>query len=91
MLYEFVNGPSETTLAKWNDSTETFVFDRTHEPLGMRVRVRCAERRAHHLNPCTLQEVLDGPIPLAGTVTNQYASTHQDPVIRDRRRGRPDA
>src|SRR4029079_2437034 len=65
MLDEFVHGASEMALAQRDDPIQPLRFDRSHEALRMRIRVRCPIRRLHDMNPRVLDHLARGPAPFA--------------------------
>ena len=45
------DGSPKMTLAKWNETIEVFLLNRTDKSLSVRVRIRCLIGRSHHADP----------------------------------------
>jgi hypothetical protein len=63
-------GSLEMALTEWNHSIETLLFDRPHEPFGVRIGIRRLERRLYDSNPRPIEELTHGRGPLPIPITH---------------------
>ena len=83
---ELGNGPSEVALAERNDPIETFLFDRSYEPLRVGIRIGCLKRCLHDAEADLLQQPWHLPTPFPIPIADQQAMVTQQSVIRGRER-----
>ena len=65
---------AQVALTERDHSIETFLFDRPHEPFGVRIRVRRLVRRAHVLDSGLTQLFVNQFRPFRVAIANQYAT-----------------
>src|SRR5438552_1561173 len=74
---EFRDRSSKMALADRNHPIEALLFDRSHEPFGIGIRIRRLMRRLHHADSGLAQPVAHRPAPLRVAVTDQHARLDQ--------------
>ena len=73
MLDILMQSTSEMAFTHRNHPVEAFFFDRAHEALCVRIRVRRPHGRQHDVNPGVAQESLYVRAPFPIVVTDQHA------------------
>jgi len=68
---ELYDGLSEMLLAERNQPVETFFFDRPHEPLRVRIRIRRALGGEHNANASLAHPTPHIPAPFLIPIANQ--------------------
>src|SRR5262249_22618508 len=66
----FGNSPSEMPFADRNDPIKAFLYDRSHEAFGVRIRIGRLKRRLHYAESGLLQSSTHGRTPLRVSVTD---------------------
>ena len=82
----FRDRSSEMALADRNQPIEALLFDRSHEPFGVGIRIGRLIRRLHDADPRLAQSRAHRRAPLRVAITDQHAMLDQQPVIRGRHR-----
>ena len=70
------------TLAEWDDSIETLLFNRPHKPLGIGVELRTLRRQPDRPDPASLQDFIKDPGVERISIVNQLARCLQEAVDR---------
>src|SRR5262245_37095215 len=77
VLEEFGECPSEVPLAEWNHSIETFLFDRSHETLCVRIRIRRLDRGLLDAETSLVQQQWHPSAPLLIPIADPHAVADQ--------------
>lgn len=68
-------------VAERDHPVQTFLLDRSYEPLSVRIGVGCLERRLYHADPGLSQPGADWGAPLRVAVTDQQAMLDEQSVF----------
>ena len=85
---EFRDRSSEMALANRDQPIEALLFDRSHEPFSIGVRIRRLIRRLHHADPRLAQPGAHRRAPLRVAITDQHVMLDEQPVVRGGQRPR---
>jgi hypothetical protein len=81
-------GLPEVALPERHEAIQTFLFDRSHKALGVRIGIRGAVGRLHDSKPCICELVPDGATPLRIPITDEHLMTSERAVVgKDQRAG----
>ena len=78
---KFRDRAPEMTLPYWNHPVETFLFDRSDEPLSVRIRVRSARRRQNHADASVAKLLSHCTAPFSIPIADERAMADQYAVI----------
>jgi hypothetical protein len=79
VLDELVEGRLQVTAAANQRPVETFLADRTHEPLRKGIGSRCSHRRPDHLDALSVEHVVEGLRGRSHTVSTVKKSQASTP------------
>jgi hypothetical protein len=74
MFDELRDRTPEVTLPDRNDPVEALLFERSHEPLGLRASIPSTCRRDGHPDPCLVEKTTGLATPFAIPITDQHLS-----------------
>ena len=83
---ELGDRPPEVALAERNHPVEALFFDRSHEALGVGIRVRGADGRQHDANPRVAEHPPHVCGPFAIAIADQDSRPTEKPVVSGRER-----